>query len=79
MDAKSLVDALLALYQDPVSRCDFCDLPLLDAKTFSDAATMDAGLGVELCSRTSCIQEREAMPLRERLNIYLAMECEEYR
>jgi hypothetical protein len=82
--AENLVTALLELTDRrdrsgvfvALPRCEFCDLPAGE-KYFSDRDTMDAGLGVRLCARQRCIEERDAMPVSERLNVYLAMTCSE--
>lgn len=69
---KGLVDAWMALQSRPMAvRCEFCDRPLLDDKTYADVETVHAGLGITLCTRQDCIQRREAMSLVERLNIYM--------
>ena len=52
-------------------RCEFCNEPLLDECVFADPETVDAGVGVTLCTRQRCIEEREAMSLRQRLSVYL--------
>ncbi|MGD8317766.1 MAG: hypothetical protein PVH21_00050 [Myxococcales bacterium] len=66
---KGLVDALSNPHT--VECCEFCDRPLLDDKAYADLETADAGLGIALCTRQSCIDERESMPVLQRLNVYL--------
>jgi hypothetical protein len=68
MPRGGLVGALMNQHDDC---CEFCDRPLLDEKVYADPETIDAGLGITLCTRQSCIQERESMPLLQRLNVYL--------
>jgi hypothetical protein len=52
-------------------RCEFCNERLLDERVYADPETIDAGVGVTLCTRQRCIEEREAMSLRQRLSVYL--------
>ena len=69
--SRELLTLLALSERRSVECCEFCDEPLLNQRIYADPETVDAGLGVALCTRPACIQERESMPLRERLSVYL--------
>ncbi len=69
VDTPRVVSELRDLVTAP--RCEFCDRLLTNGRIYADVDTVDAGIGLALCTRQPCIEQRESMSLGDRVNVYL--------